>query len=76
MPQIQVDKEFAGLRLDKFLCQKFDISFGLAQKLIREKKVKVNEARVDASYKTADEDAIEIFADLQIRLEGEKKKQT
>jgi 23S rRNA pseudouridine955/2504/2580 synthase len=63
-----------SIRLDKFLCKKFDISFGLAQKIIREKKIKVNGLRVDASYKTLEADQIEIFADLKNRTEHEKKK--
>ncbi len=74
MSLIQVNPDFAGLRLDKFLCKKFDISFGLAQKVIREKKVKVNGARTDAAYKTEDGDQIEIYTDLQNRTKTEKKK--
>jgi len=74
MPIVQINQDFAGLRLDKFLCQNFDIPFGLAQKLIREKKVKVNKVRVDASYKTQDADHVEVFADLKPRLNTEKKK--
>ncbi len=71
---IQVNQEFAGLRLDKFICRKFDISFGLAQKIIREKKVKVNGNRVDAAYKTQLSDQVEIFANLAKRFEIHKKK--
>jgi 23S rRNA pseudouridine955/2504/2580 synthase len=74
MALIQVNPDMAGLRLDKFLCKKFDISFGLAQKVIREKKIKVNGARTDAAYKTEDGDQIEIFTDLQNRTKTEKKK--
>lgn len=74
MPQVTVTKDFTSLRLDKFLCQKFDISFGLAQKLVREKKVRVNSARVDASYKTEHADEINVFAEIEIRTEFEKKK--
>lgn len=58
-----------NLRLDKFLCKKFDISFGLSQKIIREKKVKLNEKRVDGSYKTKEGDQVEIFTDLNNRLQ-------
>ncbi len=73
MALIQVNKDLAGLRLDKFLCKKFDISFGVAQKVIREKKIKVNGLRVDAAYKVEDSDQIEIFTDLQNRRENQKK---
>ncbi len=72
--KIQVNKEQIDIRLDKFLCQKFDISFGLAQKIIREKKVKVNNKRLDASYKINEGDEIEIFADLKNRFETQKQK--
>jgi 23S rRNA pseudouridine955/2504/2580 synthase len=61
-------------RLDKFLCKKYDISFGLAQKLIREKKVKVNGKRVDAAYKVEDGDQVEVFSDLAKRIENTKEK--
>ncbi len=74
MLSIQVNQELTDLRLDKFLCKKFDVSFGLAQKIIREKKIKVNGMRVDASYKTQEADQIEIFSDLKNRTEHEKKK--
>ncbi|MBM3580158.1 MAG: RluA family pseudouridine synthase [Alphaproteobacteria bacterium] len=59
-------------RLDKYLCKKYDISFGLAQKLIREKQVRVNGNKVDASYKVADGDNIEIFADINKRTKKER----
>ena len=74
MSLLQVNQELTGLRLDKFLCKKFDISFGLAQKLIREKKVKVNGVRVDAAYKTQEQDQIEIFSDLSNRITRVKQK--
>lgn len=72
--KIQINKEQIDIRLDKFLCQKFDISFGLAQKIIREKKVKVNGKRLDASYKIDEGDEIEIFADLKNRFITERQK--
>ncbi len=74
MPAIQINPDLVGLRLDKFLCKKFDISFGLAQKIIREKKIKVNGARVDASYKIEEADYVEIFADLAKRNVNQKFK--
>jgi len=71
---IQVNSELAGLRLDKYLCKKYDISFGVAQKVIREKKIKVNGVRVDAAYKTQEADQIEIFSDLTNRQHRIKQK--
>lgn len=70
MALVQVNQDLAGLRIDKFLCKKFDISFGLSQKIIREKKIKVNGARVDAAYKIEEQDQVEIFADLSKRSEN------
>lgn len=74
MAVIQINQDSAGIRLDKFLCKKFDISFALAQKVIREKRVKVNNSKSDAAYKIEDGDQIEIFTDLQNRTKTEKKK--
>ncbi len=74
MSLFQVTKDLAGLRIDKYLCKKFDISFGLAQKVIREKKIKVNGARVDAAYKTHEADQIEVFTELNKRYATENKK--
>lgn len=69
-----VNQELSGLRLDKFLCKKFDISFGLSQKIIREKKVKVNGARVDAAYKTMEQDEIQVFGEIKKRFDNPKSK--
>lgn len=71
---LEVEAAFENLRLDKFLCKQFDISFGIAQKTIRAKKVKVNGARVDGAYKIEEGDQIEIFADLKTRIHREKQK--
>lgn len=67
MPQSYQINEDTDLRIDKHLCQKFDISFALAQKLIRQKKVKLNGAKVDPSHKIAKNDKIELFVDLKNR---------
>jgi len=74
MINITTNQASASLRLDKFLCQNFDISFGLAQKLIREKKVKVNNQKIDPSYKTSIGDQITIFSNLKKRINTEKQK--
>ena len=71
---IIIELDDAGTRIDKFLCKKFDISFGLAQKIIREKKLKVNGGRVKADYRLEEEDQIEIFIDLNQRFERTKNK--
>ncbi len=74
MHSIHVNQDLANNRLDKFLCKKFDISFGLAQKIIREKKIKVNSARVDGSYKVNEGDHVEVFTDLKNRFEKNNAK--
>ena len=51
MQSILVNQDLASLRIDKLLCKKFDISFSLAQKLIREKKIKINDKKADTNYK-------------------------
>jgi 23S rRNA pseudouridine955/2504/2580 synthase len=76
MFQITIDADSADIRLDKLLCKKFDISFGLAQKIIREKKIKVNGKRVDSAYKTQDQDQIEIFVNLGERFDKPAQKPT
>jgi len=76
MPSILIEQDSIGLRLDKLLCKKFDISFGLAQKIIREKKIKVNGARVPGDYRVEDQDQVEVYADLKDRLEKHGKKTT
>ena len=69
--EIDVDK-----RLDKFLCEKFDVSFGLAQKMVRQKKIKVNGSRVEANYRLGEGDEIAIFTQLSNRIMRDKKKTT
>lgn len=74
MLSTQVNQASDCVRLDKFLCEKFSISFDLAQKLIRQKKVKVNDKKVDPSYKIQLSDQIKIFADLAARPSNKKSK--
>ncbi len=74
--KISVLKEEEQIRLDKFLFKKFEASFSAMQKLIREKKIKLNGARIDADYKVQEGDEIEIFADLKKRKLGEKIRPT
>jgi len=74
MHNFVVNADSDSVRLDKFLCKKFDISFSLSQKLIREKKVKVNGNRVDFSYKIKQGDQIEIFTNLKSRYIKDDKK--
>jgi 23S rRNA pseudouridine955/2504/2580 synthase len=72
--EVKIKNENFGLRIDKFLCKEFNISFGAAQKLIREKKIKVNNQRCDSSYKLKDKDHLLIFSNLLKREVSEKEK--
>ncbi len=71
---ITINQDYEAMRLDKFLCKKFDLSFVAAQKLIREKKVKVNNKKADPSYKAVLGDQIETFFDLENRVVDKKNK--
>lgn len=73
MLNLLVEKEFVGLRLDKFLCQKFDIAFGVAQKLIRSKKVKVGGKVMPGSYRLELQDEVVVYSNLNARYQKQKK---
>ena len=64
MIKTQVSQAFNDYRLDKYLCQKFDISFAVAQKIIREKKIKINGQKLSNCERIYLDDKIEIFANL------------
>ena len=76
MQSILVNQDLASFRIDKLLCKKFDISFSLAQKLVREKKIKVNNKKADTNYKTLVGDIILIFVNLPPRIENNISKPT
>jgi 23S rRNA pseudouridine955/2504/2580 synthase len=63
MKKLSVNHDFVGIRLDKFLL-KHNISFALAQKLIRQKQIKVNDKKVPAAHRLCLGDNVEIYADL------------
>lgn len=63
MKKLSANHDAVGIRLDKFLL-KHNISFALAQKLIRQKQIKVNDKKVPAAYRLCLGDNIEIYADL------------
>lgn len=67
MISVKVTDEYVNLRIDKFLCKKFDISFAHSQKLIREKKVKINHVKADIATKILAYDLIEIYSSLNLR---------
>ena len=63
MKKLSVNHDFVGIRLDKFLL-KHNIGFALAQKLIRQKQIKVNDRKVPAAHRLCLGDDVEIYADL------------
>ena len=73
---IAIDEDLAGKRLDKFLNQEFDISFGAIQKVIRQKQIKVNNQKIAASHKLAIGDQVEIFCNLALRNKNAESKLT
>jgi 23S rRNA pseudouridine955/2504/2580 synthase len=65
MQTLTVNIDNAGSRLDKFLA-KNGFGFTLAQKLLRQKNIKVNSKRSAADYKLEQGDVVEVFGNLQI----------
>lgn len=68
MQIINYYQENLGQRIDKFLCAQLDISFAIAQKLLREKKILVNQKKVDGAYKIKTQDQITSSEKLKIRI--------
>lgn len=57
-----VQKEDAGVRIDRFLSEKNeDLSRSYLQKLLKEQKVQVNGSLVKANYKVSSEDEIQVM---------------
>lgn len=73
MINLTAKPEDDSLRIDKFICKNFDISFALAQKLIRQKKLKINGARPVQGQKISAGDEIIIHENLSKRKEKFKK---
>lgn len=64
MQKFTVSIDNAGCRLDKFLA-KSGCGFTLAQKLLRQKNVKVNSKKVGADHRLEQGDEVQIFGNLQ-----------
>ena len=58
---IIVDKDSAGIRLDKFLKEQLAIPFSLIQKEIRKKNIKVNKKKSSSNYRLLEADQIVVF---------------
>lgn len=67
-----VDIDNNGTRLDKFLA-KSGYGFALAQKMIRQKQIKVNGHKESADYRLQTDDQIEIFANFTSNFTFAKK---
>ena len=58
---IIVDKDSAGIRLDKFLKEQLAIPFSLIQREIRKKNIKVNKKKSSSNYRLQETDQIVVF---------------
>ena len=58
---IIVDKDSAGIRLDKFLKEQLAIPFSLIQREIRKKNIKVNKKKSSSNYRLIEADQIVVF---------------
>ena len=58
---IIVDKDSAGIRLDKFLKEQLAIPFSLIQREIRKKNIKVNKKKSSSNYRLVEADRIVVF---------------
>ena len=61
MREINVGKNDAGQRLDKFLIKALDLPIGLLYKSIRTKKIKVNRKRAEISTVLCEGDTVQCF---------------
>ena len=61
MREINIGKNDAGQRLDKFLTKALDLPIGLLYKSIRTKKIKVNRKRAENNTVLAEGDTIQCF---------------
>lgn len=70
---MEVKVEVNGVRLDKFLAEKLDLSRNKIQKLIEEEKILVNNEIVNSSYKVSVNDLILVNdkLDYSVNLVGE-----
>ena len=68
-----ITSDLVGLRLDKALSERLDLSRATIQRLIEEEKILVNYKKVKASYKTQLDDEITVLEDepKETKLEAE-----
>lgn len=74
MIEFKIDNENTGVRLDKVLLAEFDVQFSIIQKFIRKKKITVNKKKIAQDYRCAVGDVIQIFANIQPRIQKTKEK--
>ncbi len=72
MHKFTVDIDNSGSRLDKFLA-KNGCGFALAQKLLRQKDIKVNSKKVTGDYKLEQDDEVQIFGNWQATGQAQTK---
>ena len=57
---IIISSEKAGIRIDKFLAEEFDLTRTRIQNLIKDQNILVNGKKIKASYKIEENDEIEM----------------
>ncbi len=67
-----IDKDSAGARIDKLLMSRYDAGFGVVQKLLRSKNVKINGKSISKPIKIEEGDEVQVYADLKPRKIDEK----
>ncbi|MBE6635214.1 MAG: RluA family pseudouridine synthase [Ruminococcaceae bacterium] len=72
MRELQIGKNDAGQRLDKFITKALDIPMSLLYKSIRLKKIKVNRKRAEASMKLCEGDTVQCFLADEFFEKGKK----
>lgn len=74
MREINIGKNDAGQRLDKFLTKKYNnLPFSMMYKLIRKKKITVNRKRAKENQILSEGDLVLIFAPDDVLLENQPK---
>ena len=66
---IIVDKDSAGIRLDKFLKEQLTIPFSLIQREIRKKNIKVNKKKSSSNYRLLEADQIVVFKEYTTNVD-------
>ena len=76
MREVTIYENDADQRLDRFLQKAFpNLSLGLSQKLIRKKRIKVNNARTEPNYRLMTGDILQLYLSDELLAEKPQVKQ-